>query len=53
MRSSDEAKLTKRFGGGKKNPDHTLGASSIPQMEGVNLALMESKQAEGKVGTGR
>lgn len=38
-------------GGGLKT-DHTLAASSILKMEGVNLALMESKQAEMKAGTG-
>lgn len=30
-----------------------LGASSILQMEGVNLSLMESKQGNGRAGTGQ
>lgn len=33
-------------GGRGLKRDHTLGASSILQMEGVNLPLMESKQTE-------
>lgn len=42
-----KAQLTKWWGWGG------LDASSILQMEGVNLSLMESKEAEGMAGTGQ
>ncbi len=42
----EEDQLTN--GGRELQADHIPGASSILQMQGVNLALMESKQAERK-----
>ncbi len=42
----EEDQLTN--GGRELKADHIPGASSILQMQGVNLALMESKQAERK-----